>query len=676
VFLADKMRRLVLNEKYMRYRSEIDGLRALAVMPVIFFHAGISGFSGGYVGVDVFFVISGYLITSILISDLENNRFSLAVFYERRARRILPALFFMLALSAVLAIWLMQPADMIDFSEALIFVPLFISNFLFYGKDGYFDAAMESSPVFHTWSLAVEEQYYLLVPLLLMALWKFAKHHLFFAFLSLSIVSLFLAELVVVIDPMLAFFHLPFRFWELGMGSLIAVAERNGSLNVRNVLANVLAALGLIMVGYSVTAFDSLTPTPSVMTLIPVLGSALIIGFSGNAKNTYKTVVAKVLSFKFFVGLGLISYSAYLLHQPLLAFVRIYRFDNMNNGVIAKVVIATLAIAFLSWRFIEKPFRDKTRFSTKPIFISALVASLIFILVGLVGIQSDGFKSFYESRLSKEERLFFKNANELIENRRLGLDAGEVSGCGDKAIQANECQRLPVKPLVVFGDSHASNVISALKQSEKMNNIARKGSGTHCHPYHIHDGSMISSCNFEEVLKDMQENGDQYSGFVFNQLGAYFLRDEKGAQLNHIDIGYVLKGGELFLDKERIHRNLDYLNEISKSLPTIWLAPWLEPRYPMHLPRKMVSYGLENIKFHPTLIEGFKAIDEEAMDYIKENNLNVKYVTLYDYEKNKNWIDIFEGDCATFNDKDHLSLCGQSFAAEIFAEKLSKALEN
>jgi len=237
----------------------------------------------------------------------------------------------------------------------------------------------------------------------------------------------------------------------------------------------------------------------------------------------------------------------------------------MNNGVIAKVVIATLAIAFLSWRFIEKPFRDKTRFSTKPIFISALVASLIFILVGLVGIQSDGFKSFYESRLSKEERLFFKNANELIENRRLGLDAGEVSGCGDKAIQANECQRLPVKPLVVFGDSHASNVISALKQSEKMNNIARKGSGTHCHPYHIHDGSTISSCNFKEVLKDVQENGDQYSGFVFNQLGAYFLRDEKGAQLNHIDIGYVLQGGELFLDKERIHRNLDYLNHYQQS---------------------------------------------------------------------------------------------------------------
>jgi len=660
----------------MRYRSEIDGLRALAVMPVIFFHAGISGFSGGYVGVDVFFVISGYLITSILISDLENNSFSLAVFYERRARRILPALFFMLALSAVLAIWLMQPADMIDFSEALIFVPLFISNFLFYGKDGYFDAAMESSPVFHTWSLAVEEQYYLLVPLLLMALWKFAKHHLFFAFLSLSIVSLFLAELVVVIDPMLAFFHLPFRFWELGMGSLIALAERNGLLNVRNGLANVLAALGLILVGYSVTAFDAMTPTPSVMTLIPVLGSALIIGFSGNAKNTYKTVVAKVLSFKVFVGLGLISYSAYLLHQPLLAFVRIYRFDNMNNGVTAKVVIATLAIAFLSWRFIEKPFRDKTRFSTKSIFISALVASLVFILVGLVGIQSDGFKSFYESRLSKEERLFFKNANELIENRRLGLDAGEVSGCSDKAVQANECQRLPLKPLVVFGDSHADNLASALGQSKALNNIVRKGSGTHCHPYHIHDGSTISSCNFEEVLQDMQENGEQYSGFVFNQLGAYFLRDEKGNQLNHIDIDYVLQGGELFLDKERIHRNLDYLNEISKSLPTIWLASWLEPRYPMHLPRKMVSYGLENIEFHPTLIEGFKAIDEEAIDYIRANNLNVKYVTLYDYEKNKNWINIFERDCVAFNDKDHLSSCGISLASEYFSKRIRSIIGN
>ena len=207
-----------------------------------------------------------------------------------------------------------------------------------------------------------------------------------------------------------------------------------------------------------------------------------------------------------------------------------------------------------------------------------------------------------------------------------------------------------------------------------MNNIVRIGSGTHCHPYHISDGSTISTCNFQEILDDMQKNGGQYSGFVFNQLGAYFLRDEKGNQLNHIDVDYVLQGGELFLDKERIHRNLDYLNEISESMTTIWLASWLEPRYPMHLPRKMVSYGLDNIKFHPTLIEGFKAIDKEAQNYIKKNNLNVNYVTLYDYEKNQNWINIFEGDCVTFNDKDHLSSCGQAFAADIFAEKISKAL--
>jgi len=658
----------------MRYRSEIDGLRAWAVLPVIFFHAGISGFSGGYVGVDVFFVISGYLITSILLSDLEQNRFSIIGFYERRARRILPSLFFMLALSAVMAIWLMQPADMIDFSEALISVPLFVSNFLFYGKDGYFDAAMESSPVFHTWSLAVEEQYYLLVPLLLMALWKFARHHLFIAFFSLSLISLVLAELVVAIDPMLAFFYLPFRFWELGMGSLIAVAERNGFLNVRNGLANVLAALGLILVGYSVIAFDSLTPTPSVMTLIPVLGTALIISFSGSAQNSYKTVVAKVLSFKVFVGVGLISYSAYLLHQPLLAFVRIYRFDNMNNGVVAKVVVVTLLLAFLSWKFIEKPFRDKAIFTAKSIFTASLASSLIFILIGILGIQSDGFKAFYESRLSKEERLFFKNANELIENRRLGLDGAKTFSCSDDAVKAGECQKLPVKPVIVFGDSHAGNLASALSQSKVMNNIVRIGSGTHCHPYHISDGSTISTCNFQEILSDMQKNGGQYSGFVFNQLGAYFLRDEKGNQLNHIDVDYVLQGGELFLDKERIHRNLDYLNEISESMTTIWLASWLEPRYPMHLPRKMVSYGLDNIKFHPTLIEGFKAIDKEAQNYIKKNNLNVKYVTLFDYEKNQNWMDIFEGDCVTFNDKDHLSSCGQVFAAEIFAKKISKSL--
>jgi len=456
------------------------------------------------------------------------------------------------------------------------------------------------------------------------------------------------------------------------MGSLIAVAERNRFLNVRNGLANVLAALGLVLIGYSVTAFDSLTPTPSVMTLIPVLGAALIISFSGSAQHSYKTFVAKVLSFKVFVGIGLISYSAYLLHQPLLAFVRIYRFDNMNNGVVAKVVIVTFVMAFLSWRFIEKPFRDKARFSVKSIFTSSIVASLVFILIGKIGVQTDGFKSFYEYRLTDSELLFLDNAYELIENRKNGINGEKRSTCFS-SVDRDSCTAMYGKPLVVFGDSHASNVLTALSYSDVIHHAENRG-GYHCHPYHYYEVNSISTCDFKGLLDEMEVSGESFRGLVFNQLGAYFIRTSNGDQLNHVDVDYVLSGGELFVDIDRIERNLDYLQEMSKHIDVVWLASWLEPRFPLHMPRKIISYGLNSIYFHPALVAVFKEIDKRAKEYIEKNNLNVKYVTLYDYEKDKNWINIFEGDCVAFSDKDHLSDCGKRIASKYFAKKINDAL--
>jgi len=656
----------------MRYRSEIDGLRAWAVLPVIFFHAGISGFSGGYVGVDVFFVISGYLITSILLSDLEQNRFSIIGFYERRARRILPALFFMLALSSVLAIWLMQPADMIDFSEALISVPLFVSNFLFYGKDGYFDAAMESSPVFHTWSLAVEEQYYLLVPLLLMALWKFGKNHLFIAFFLLSLLSLVLAELVVVIDPMLAFFHLPFRFWELGMGSLIAVAERNGFLNVRNGLADVLAALGLIMVGYSVIAFDSLTPTPSVMTLIPVLGAALIISFSGSAQNSYKTVVAKVLSFKVFVGIGLISYSAYLLHQPLLAFVRIYRYDHMNNGVVAKVMLVTLVMAFFSWFFVERPFRNKSRLNSKQLLKVSILGSVFFILIGFFGVKTNGFQSFYEWRIPESEKFFLQNAKELLRNRNLESDDNANKECFTIDLEL-ECVKKYGKPILIFGDSHAGDLFGSLSKGDMFRNVVRNGR----FPCYFFEADKVKDglCDFGDLLTQLSESNKKYRGAIFNQTGAKFLKTEMGGYLDQTDVDYILEGGNLKVDLERLYATLDFLDILAERNEIVWLGPWVEPRYPLDNPRKMSRYNLSELGFHQTLIKSFKEIDREAQAYILSNNLNVKYVSLLHHDQDDNWIRVIEEDCVTFNDSNHLSGCGQEIATSFFELKLTELAE-
>jgi peptidoglycan/LPS O-acetylase OafA/YrhL len=206
----------------MNYRSEIDGLRAIAVLPVILFHAGFTIFSGGFVGVDIFFVISGYLITSIILHDLKNNKFSLINFYERRARRILPALFFVMFACLPFAWQWLLPEDMKRFSQSLVAVSFYASNFLFWITSNYFESASELKPLLHTWSLAVEEQYYLFFPLLLMFFWSYLKKYTAFVLVSLAVISLIVAQIGSNVAPTANYFLLHSRAWELLIGALAA----------------------------------------------------------------------------------------------------------------------------------------------------------------------------------------------------------------------------------------------------------------------------------------------------------------------------------------------------------------------------------------------------------------------------------------------------------------------
>lgn len=257
----------------MKYRAEIDGLRALAVIPVILFHAGFELFSGGFVGVDVFFVISGFLITIILIEDIEKKRFSITNFYERRARRILPALFFVMLVCIPFAwIWLL-PSQMKDFLQSLVAVSFFASNILFWRESGYFDAAAEEKPLLHTWSLAVEEQYYVLFPLFLILTWNFGKNRVFWMIVVMATISLIMSEWGWRNHPTANFYLAPTRAWELFAGSLAAfVVQKRGVQK-----CNLLSSFGLIAIIFSIFVYDESTPFPSVYTIVPVLGVFLLV---------------------------------------------------------------------------------------------------------------------------------------------------------------------------------------------------------------------------------------------------------------------------------------------------------------------------------------------------------------------------------------------------------------
>lgn len=372
----------------MQYRAEVDGLRAIAVIPVILFHAGAPGFAGGYVGVDIFFVISGYLITSIIMKDVERQRFSLVDFYERRARRIMPALAVVVACSTVAAYLLMPPNYLTQYAQSVVAVMLFAANIYFYLTTNYFATEADEKPLLHTWSLGVEEQFYVFFPLLIMALMPFGRRMLYGAMIALAIVSLGFAHVLLIKGELAANFFLIFsRTWELVLGALVALMPiaaltRNGAVN------QLLSFAGLLAIIYAIAVFDVNTPFPSVYALVPVVGACLLVLFAQPG-----TWAWRLLSQRFLVGIGLISYSLYLWHQPLFSFLRLKWIGEPPAVAFALAIVLTFMLAYLSWKYVEQVFRDRNRYSRKAIFAGSAAFLSTFIVIGLTGHLTKGFNA-------------------------------------------------------------------------------------------------------------------------------------------------------------------------------------------------------------------------------------------------------------------------------------------
>jgi peptidoglycan/LPS O-acetylase OafA/YrhL len=366
--------------KPMKYRREIDGLRALAVVPVILFHAGFRAFSGGYVGVDIFFVISGYLITSLILTEQRAGTFTIVNFYERRARRILPALFIvLLACLPVAWLWL-YPRELEMFSHSLTAVSTFSSNLYFWKTSSYFDTSSELKPLLHTWSLAVEEQYYLVFPVFLILTKKLDKRWILVILGAIAALSLLAAQWGTVNAPTFSFYVLPTRAWELLIGVFIAFYfERAKPVKHGRVLGECGGFAGLLLIAYAVSFFDAQTPSPGLFTLLPTLGAGLIILFA-----TPQTVAGRLLGNKVLVGVGLISYSAYLWHNPLFAFARLLSPDQPRILCFALLSAVSLVLAFLSWKFVETPFRKMDKIDRNAIALFSVTGLLCFVGAGLV----------------------------------------------------------------------------------------------------------------------------------------------------------------------------------------------------------------------------------------------------------------------------------------------------
>ena len=442
----------------MKYRAEIDGLRAVAVLPVILFHAGLETFSGGFVGVDVFFVLSGYLITSIILNDLHGGVFSISSFYERRVRRILPALFFVI-LSCLPFAWMwMFPDASITFGQSIVATIIFASNMFFWRQSNYFSPDAELMPLLHTWSLAVEEQYYLLFPIIVAAIWKFRKEKLFHVLVSLTLISLVLSEWGWRHEPRANFYLAPTRAWELLVGSICALILFKKSVKA----SNLLATIGLVFILLSICLFDHNTPFPSLYALLPVGGTALIVVFG--SKETW---IAKLLSTFPFVALGLISYSAYLWHQPVFAFARIRSIYDLSAMDYLALTVLSLVLAYFTWLFIEQPFRRRSNPILAPrqkLFAMSALSGAALLVIGVLFVWNSGFAARFGPDviryLDTQNDKNPKQAVCLVMPHR-GLPANPIEGC---TVFADNDDTVDV---ALLGDSHADALQSVLQQELK-----------------------------------------------------------------------------------------------------------------------------------------------------------------------------------------------------------------
>ena len=471
----------------MKYRKEIDGLRALAVIPVILFHAGFTTFSGGFVGVDIFFVISGFLITTIIINEMDNGSFSLLNFYERRARRILPALFVVMLCTLPFAWFWMQPQDLKNFSQSLVAVPLFVSNILFWRTSGYFDSESELKPLLHTWSLAVEEQYYILFPMFLILAWKLGKKWIISLLLIVFIISILAAEWGSKTQPSFTFYLLPTRAFEILIGSLISfyINHKKGIISVSESVSQSVSLVGLALVLYAIFAFDSKTPSPSLYTLVPTIGAGLIIMFA-NSQN----LVGSLLGSKIFVGVGLISYSAYLWHQPIFALLKYKSIDGLLSVEFSLILlIIILILSFLSWYYVEKTFR-KNNIRKSNFFLFSLIGSLIFILIG-----------FYENfniKIKESKDFYSKNI---------------------------EIANTP-KKIMLLGDSHAGHLASGLHNIFGENLVVRSFNG--CIPFinvDRYDNRFVPGECVKKINQQISEfeSDRNYGLIILSTMGPVYL---------------------------------------------------------------------------------------------------------------------------------------------------------
>lgn len=499
---------------HLRYRADIDGLRAIAVSAVVLFHAGVPFMPGGYVGVDVFFVISGYLITSILLKDT-----SWVGFYQRRARRILPALFAMLVVVLAVGAWTLLPSDFDKAAKSALATLAFVSNLFFWRQAGYFQPDVELMPLLHTWSLGVEEQFYIFFPWIVVACnkMKLRRRTVQILFVALAIGSFGLAEAGMMVRQATAVFYLlPTRAWELLVGSLLAAGLVP---TIRAMwLRSLLAVVGLVALLWPILTYNNRTHFPASGALAPVLGSAMLLVAGGGGRH----LLSRALEWRPVVFVGLISYSFYLWHWPVLVFAR-YRLVRELTPVEATLcVIVALLLAWASWRFVERPFRKG--FSDRSIWLmSGGGLAAIGVVCGAI-MLSGGIPARFSPAvvaLNRDDGDTWKCPLSVT------IPLGDTLAC--RLVGTGDADTADI---ILWGDSHAQMYAPALTRATggrsaillNAYSCAPTMQADHCNGRQVANYRLILNTSASTII--MAQNWPQYQAELGRRLGRDARPDE------------------------------------------------------------------------------------------------------------------------------------------------------
>jgi peptidoglycan/LPS O-acetylase OafA/YrhL len=647
----------------LNYRKELDGLRAIAIIGVIIYHVEVYVnssrlFPGGFLGVDIFFVISGYLITSLIIKEIIfSNSFSFKNFYFRRAKRILPALLVMISMSIFFAWIYLTPKNFLEYSNSIVSSLFFYSNYFFYFQDLVYNS--EDSllkPLLHTWSLAVEEQFYIIFPIFFFSLYKFIKKQLLIFFIILIFLCFLGSILTTYFNSTFSFYSNFSRLWEILFGSLLAILEiKNKKINFK--YDKFLPVIGFFLILFSYIYFDKNTNHPSYLTLIPIFGTFIVIHFIKINDITYK-----FLTIKFFSIIGLWSYSLYLWHYPIFAFAR-NRGKDLSDYDKIELLGVTFIISIVSYYLIEKPFRKLNIKKIKVFYVIVLLFSALFISFNYVSQKNNGF----EDRI----HIFLKN----LTRENLWEKFSDKNGiCFDRVDNFCNLNQNNKTSIFLIGDSHAETINYSLfsrLESLPFNYISANRGGCIYLPdfekRYFNDNKVYKNCTIESKKKIDSIIDDNENSIVI--IGGNF----KEHFSKKLDFRYISRN-----NKKVVPSFKDSIFKILEKNKVILVYP-------------IPSIDFDIIK---TIMNVVPKNSFKATDYLNKNKLTTKYeyyldqnkkvLSFFDNLQHKNLYKIYphkifcdtdikkicfthEGKNIFYSDRQHLSFLGaEKLAEEVF----------